>query len=248
MTGASDDRGDRDLGTAVRTYRYTDPTTADDRRRIRDARTKARERMREMCRDGTDAAQEIFRQEIGTNVRSVSPFLLSFVASQGETIGRMVDRIAPTPRWPRAPALSARPAIQFQRAREPYQQFMVSTAFGDRKVVRRRGFGHGMILMQSCDDWACLEVVDHSLEVEARIGPVKLETLFGVLRIELDHRLPDTLTAACVGRTAGEVVDHAALRGRDWRITAIEDPPSPSLGQTLVAETRHTPFRMPWAR
>jgi hypothetical protein len=47
---------------------------------------------------------------------------------------------------------------------------------------------------------------------------------------------------------AGEVVDHTALRGRDWRITAIEEPPSPALGQTLVVETGSTVFRMPWTR
>jgi hypothetical protein len=231
----------------ARKYRHTDPTTAADRCRIRDARIDARERLRGVRRDDASFLRRIFQEEIGKNVRSVSPFLLSFVASKGESIDLLVDRIAPAPRWPRAPALSSRPVVQFRRPREPYREFYVSTASGDRKVVRVRGFGHGMIFMHSGDDWACLEVVDHSLEIEVRIGPLKLETLFGVLRIELDHRLPDTLAAACLGRLAGEVVDHAALRGRDWRITAIEEPSS-FVGQTLVIETGSTAFRMPWTR
>ncbi len=232
----------------MRTYRHTDLTTAADRRRIRDARMEARGRLGEVRRDDAGSVREIFQDEIGKNVRSASHFLLSFVASQGESIDRLLALIAPAPRWPRAPALSFRPVAQFQRVREPYRQFVVSTSSGDRKAVRVRGFGHGTIFMKSGDDWACLDVVGHSLEIEARIGSVRFETLFGVLRIELDHRLPETLATACVGRTAGEVVDHAALRGRDWRITTIEDPPSPSLGQTLVVETGSTPFRMPWTR
>jgi hypothetical protein len=233
---------------AVRTYRHTDPTTATDRRRIREARIEARERVREVRRDDAGSLREIFRQEIGTNVRSASPFLLSLVASRGVSIDRLAERIEPAPRWPRAPALSARPAIRFRCAREPYRRFVVSTSDGDREAIRWRGFGHGTLFMQARDDWACLEVVDHSLELEARIGPVKFETLFGVLRIELDHRIPDTLAAASVGRAVGDVVDHPALRGRRWMIASVEEPPSSTLGQALVVETGSVSFRMPWMR
>lgn len=230
----------------MRTYRHTDPTTATDRRRIRDARAVARAALGAMSRDDEEQVRDVFRQEIGANVRSASPFLLSLVGSRGESIDRLVDQLRPAPRWPRSPALSARPAVQFRRVREPYRRFVIGTSTGDREVIRWRGFGHGTLFMQAGDDWACLEVVDHSLEVEARIGPVKLETLFGVLRVELDHPVPHTLAAACVGRSACEVVDHPALRGHHWRIEAVEEPPLPTLGQTLVIETGSVAFRMPW--
>ena len=232
----------------MRTYRHTDPTTATDRRRIRDARAVARTAFRATSRDDEEQVRELFRQEIGTDVRSASPFLLSFVASRGESVDRLLDRIRPAPRWPRSPALSARPAVQFRRAREPYRRFVIGTTTGDREVIRLRGFGHGALFTQAGDDWACLEVVDHSLEIEARIGPVKLETLFGVLRVELDHPVPETLAATCVGRSACEVVDHPALRYRHWRIEAVEESPSPTLGQTLVIETGSVAFRVPWMR
>lgn len=209
---------------------------------------EAREQAREVRRDDVGSLRDVFRGEIGTNVRSASPFLLSLVASQGESIDTLLYRIQPAPRWPRAPALRARPHIEFRRAREPYRRFMVCTSTGDREAVRLRGFGHGLLFMRSRDDWACLDVVDHSLEVEARIGPVKIETLFGVLRVELDHRIPDTLAAACVGRAICEVIDHPALRGRRWMIGAVEEPPSATLGQALVVETGSVPFRMPWMR
>lgn len=246
MNGRQNRVDDEDL--VVRTYRHTDPTTAIDRRRIREARMEVRARLRDVRRDDAGSRRDIFRREIGTNVRSVSPFLLSLVESQGESLAALLDRIEPAPRWPRAPALSARPHIQFRRAREPYRRFTISTSTGDREVIRLRGFGPGLLFMWSRDDWACLDVVDHSLEVEARIGPVKFDTLFGVLRIELDHRIPDSLAAACVGRSICEVVDHPALRGRHWMIGAVEEAPSPSLGQTLVVEAGSLAFRLPWVR
>lgn len=102
--------------------------------------------------------------------------------------------------------------------------------------------------MQSGEDWAHLEVANHSLEVEGRIGPVKFETLFGTLRIELDCRLPETLAAACVGRLVGDVIDQVSLRGHEWLVTGVEDSYLPHLGQTLVVATGSIAYRMPWAR
>lgn len=232
----------------IRTYRLTDPTTTSDRLRIREARAAARAAILEVSRDDEGAVRQIFRQEIGTNVRSASPFAQSLAASQGETVERLVERISPPSRWPRSPALSARAALQFGRPREPYRRFVIGTATGDREAIRLRGLGHATVFMQSRGDWASLEVVDHSLEVEARIGPVKFETLFGVLRIELDHPIPQALAMACVGRSLCEVVDHPALREHYWSITSIEEPPTPTLGQTLVVATGSVAFRMPWMR
>lgn len=220
----------------------------DDRGRIRNARLEARERLRETGRNGHGLIKAIFQREIGTNVRSASPFLLALLASHGEEIDVLVDRIVPAPRWPRSPALSKRPASLFRRAREPYREFVIGTPSGDKKVIRMRGFGHGLLFASSGDDWACLDVVDHSLEVEARIGSVRIETLFGVLRIELDFGIPEALAIACVGRPVGDVVAHAALCGRDWPLTGVEDTSSPFFGQTLIAETGSVPFRMPWMR
>ncbi|MET3762747.1 hypothetical protein [Sphingomonas sp. UYEF23] len=240
--------GPRELDSGARTYRHPDPTTVDDRGRIRNARIEARGRLRATKSDEHGLIKGIFQREIGTNVRSVSPFLLAFVASQGGEIDGLVDRIEPGPRWPRAPALSERPANLFRRAREPYREYVIGTPSGDRKTARMRSFGHGLLFASLGSDWACLDVVDHSLEIEARIGAVKIETLFGVLRIELDFGIPEALAIACVGRPVGDVVAHAALCGRDWPITGVEGSSSPIFGQTLIAETGSMPFRMPWMR
>lgn len=239
---------DRGSGISVRTYRLTDPATMSDRQRFREARAAARVAVREADRGDLGARRLAFRREVGTNVRSASPFLLSLVASAGGQVDRLLDRLDPGLHWPRYPALSSNPASRFQRLREPPRRFVIATPNGDREAVRRRGFGHTVPFIYSGRDWAFLEVVEHSLEVEARIGPARLETLFGVLRVELDDPLPDTVAAATIGRRIGDVVDHASLRGHPWPIVAVEDPPSPSFGQTLVVETGSVAFRIPWVR
>lgn len=235
-------------GISVRTYRLTDPATASDRRRFREARAVARTAIREADREDVGARRAAFRREVGTNVRSASPFLLSLAASVGEQVDRLLDRLDPGTHWPRYPTLSSNPASRFQRLREPPRRFVIATPNGDREAVWRRGFGHTVPFICSGRDWACLEVVEHSPEVEARIGSARLETLFGVMRIELDAALPDTIALAIVGRRIGEVIDHPSLRGRPWPIVAVEEPPSASSGQTLVVETGSVAFRMPWVR
>lgn len=247
VSGASGSTG-RAAGISVRTYRLTDPATASDRQRFREARAAARVALREAGRDDLGARRSAFRREVGTNVRSASPFLPSLVAWAGEKVDPLLDRLDPGLHWPRYPALSSNPASRFQRLREPPRRFVIATRNGDREAVRRRGFGHAVPFIYSRRDWACLEVVEHLLEVEARIGPARLETLFGVLRVELDAPLPNTIALAILGRRIGEVIDHRSLRGHPWPIVAVEEPPSPSSGQTLVVETGSVAFRMPWMR
>lgn len=93
-----------------------------------------------------------------------------------------------------------------------------------------------------------VHVVDHSIELIARIGRVYLFTLFGELRVELDDELPEVILSACIGWLIDEIVDHEALRGRGWRIVAVEESYPPLQGQTLVVATGSVPYRMPWAR
>ena len=223
----------------------SDPTTAADRRLMKAARAEARERVGEIRRGSGGTTLHAFQQEIGATVRSASPFLISLVASQGTSVDELVGRIEPADRWPRWPNLAR--SVRFRAARETYDHFEIWTASGWQLTVLRRGFGHRISFLRSGDDWEDLEIVNHSLELEGQIGMVKFETLFGTLRLRLDGRLPETLAMACVGRPVGDVIDHASLSGRDWRITEVDDSASP-LAQTLVIETGSTPYRVPWAR
>lgn len=189
--------------------------------------------------------RDAFQQEIGATVRSASPFLISLVASQGKSVDELVGRIGPGDQWPRWPSLTR--SVGFRAARETHEKFVISTASGWKPTIRLRGFGHRITFLRSGGDWADLEIVKHSLELEGQIGMVKFETLFGTLRLRLDGRLPETLAMACVGRPVEDVIDHASLRGRGWRVTEVDDSASP-LAQTLVVATGSTPYRAPWAR
>ncbi|WP_404373678.1 hypothetical protein AB5I39_08495 [Sphingomonas sp. MMS24-J45] len=222
----------------------TDPTTAADRRVMKVARAEARARVWGIRRGGSGSMRDAFQQEIAATVRSASPFLISLVASQGKSVDGVVARIEPADRWPRWPSLHKN--VRFRPARETHDQFEIWTASGWQPTVLLRGFGHRIAFLRSGDDWADLEIVNHSLEVEGQIGMVKFETLFGTLRVKLDDRLPETLAMACVGRPIGDVIDHASLRGRAWRVIEIDDSASP-LAQTLVVATGSQPYVMPWA-
>lgn len=90
-------------------------------------------------------------------------------------------------------------------------------------------------------------MADHSVELNARIGRVWLETRFGELRVELMDEIPGTIFTACVGRLIEEIVDHEALRGRGWRVVAIEEP-SLVGGQALIVAMGSVGYRMPWMR
>lgn len=225
-----------------------DPITAADRRRMQAARAEARLRVAEISRNGGGSPRDVFRREVGTTVRSASPFLLALVASLETSLNDVVDRIQPSPEWPRSPGVRRIAGTKFLPVDDWHGYGMVSTALGWTRAVRVRNFGHGLTFNRSGDDWARLEIVGHSLEVEARIGGPMFETLFGVLRITLERRLPETLAAGCVGRSIESVIEHAALCGRGWVITGIEEPVSPDSAQALIVATGSTAYRMPWAR
>jgi len=230
----------------VRNRGFADPTTTADRRLLRAARAEAREQVWEIRRGRGTTMRDAFQREIGATVRSASPFLVSLVASEGLSVDELVHRIEPSERWPRSPSLSRR--ADYQPVHDAHANYVIHTASGWQKAIRLRGLGHRISFMRSGDDWAHLEVVDHSLELEARIGRVKMETLFGTLRIHLDDPLPQTLAAACAGRLVEDIVDHVALRGRGWLITEVLDTESPLTGPTLVVATGSTAYRMPLLR
>lgn len=226
----------------------TDPITAADRRRLNAARAEARVRAGDIRRDGGGSLRDVFRQEVGTTVRSASPFLLSLVAAQGKSLDELVDRIEPSSGWPRSPGVAQITGTRFRPLEDEPHYRLMDTESGWTKAFRIRGIGHGFTFAHSGDDWGMLEIVGHSLEAEALIGGLSFDTLFGVLKITLERRLPETLAAGCVGRSIESVIEHAALCGRGWVITGIEEPVLPTLAQALIVATGSTAYRMPWAR
>lgn len=226
-----------------------DAPTDGDRRRIRNARREARARYREIDAERDAALVDAFRMELGAGVRSASPLLISMLAIEGLSLDDAVEAITPRHGWPARPRLSgsraAQPAhanlLRYYVAGRPSQfTRRPPTQITQRPLVSR-------MFDRAPDGYFQLNVVDHSLEIEARIGPVLIETRFGELSVELDFELPATVFAASVGRLLEEIVDHQAWRGRGWRISATAEEEYP-LGPRLIVVTGSADYRMPWVR
>lgn len=244
MTGKRRARGARKGGSSM-----LDAPTVADHRRIRNARREARASCREIEAARDVAVDEAFRAELGATVRSASPLLIALLAKEGLDLDEAVALLQPLSGWPARPRLSGPKTAQsvhthllryYSHPRPSLFSTRPPTQISQEPLLARtfyRADGKSLTLL----------VVDHSLEVEARIGPVSVETRFGELSIQFDRDLPATVFVACLGRLVEEIVDHESWRGRGWRIAATEEADYP-WGQRLFAATGAVPYRMPWAR
>lgn len=212
-----------------------------DARRMRAARGKARRAIIEAEARYVMSSTEAFRYEIGATVQSASPFLIVLLASDGMLLDDVVEMFEPGCGWPRRPRLSLR------------GNAWLAGKHALRHVAA--GLGHYVwpdtLLMHGCSvdlsgyTSANVRIISHSVEVRVRLRTVTFDTCFGLLRIELGRRLPETLAIACVGRLVEEIVDHSSLRGSGWKVAAVE----PSInGSVLVVDTGSVDYKLPWAR
>lgn len=216
----------------------SDAPTDDDRRRIRKARRQARARYAEIEAAREAQAAAVFRAELDAVVRSASPLLISLLAVDGLTLDEAVALIEPGQPWPRQPRLSGR------SFGHPARNHLLRYYLAGMPRGRLAEPSHEHTFHRAEGDYLTMKVVDHSLELEAKIAPVWLETRFGELRVQLDDALPETIATACVGRLLEEIVDHKAWRGRGWRIIDIEEPVAAYFGQTLVVAAVSVPYRI----
>lgn len=218
-----------------------DPPTLADHRRLRRARRVARSRL--LGSDPTDADLRfaVFREEFGAVIRSASPLVLLMLAPQGMTLDEAVERMVPVGGWPIYPSLTGR----FSHSLNSALPLRSSRTRLRRQLTEPRY--HGLKIIDTGHDYVLLSVVDHSLDLNATIGPIFLQTRFGELCVEFVHAIPDALLAGCAGRRVGDVVDHEAWRGRDWMIAAV-GPADLLIGRTLYCATGTIDYRVPWVR
>ena len=225
-----------------------DVPTDRDRRRQKIARARAHRQVAAIEEARQSALQSVFREELARVVRSASPLLIGFLAVEGLTLDDAVLQVEPQRGWPRLPRLKGVRVANHKIGRHLVRHITAGLVRKSQGIRQRLDARQGYIVDRAEDDWLRLEFAEHSLEMSARIGPVRFQTRFGELRIELDGALPDTLAIGCVGRLIEEVVDHAALRGRGWRIAAVEDAEPIWVGQVIVVVTGSVPYRLPGAR
>ncbi|WP_162233319.1 hypothetical protein, partial [Sphingomonas sp. Leaf33] len=189
-----------------------------------------------------------FRAEIAAAVRSTSPFLSTLLEANGSTLDQASFLIKPAPGWPLRPRMSGNSLLGLGGGRHFFRNYLASLASGGGVKPPVRGDSHGYSFFLNEGGWARVQIVGHSLEIDAEIGPLRFETRFGALRIELDRGLPETLAVACIGRPVDEVIDHESLRGHGWRIIEVDPEHPPYFRQTLVIATGSVGYRMPWWR
>lgn len=186
-----------------------------------------------------------FWVEMRATIRSVSPFLQALLKSEGLSLNEVVAGIEPVPGWPRRPRLSAGGVAGPETRRHMFRYYLATLRTKNAQLHSIRDNAHGQTIIMANGAEARVQMIGHAIEVDLAIGETRLETRFGTLRIELEHALPDTLAAGIVGRRVDDVLDHPALRGRDWFISAVEDAAYPFVGQMLVVETGNSPYRVP---
>lgn len=240
MSGGSDPAR-RDDPAEVGRRGIPDLPTVADHRRQRSARRQARLRVAriEALRDA--ALLATFRSELSATVRSASPLLVSLLAMDGLTLDDAVSLLRPQEGWPRRPRLSGKPS-----GRSPRSHWARRPVLGRPSTQLSQTPSHEHEFNRADGGYLRVQVMDHSIELVARIERAFLFTRFGELRVELDDELPAVILSACPGRQIDEVVDHEALRGRGWRIVGVEQGYPPIQGQTLIVATGSVPYRMPW--
>lgn len=218
----------------------SDAPTRSDRQRIQHGRREARLLCARADADRAARQSAALRIEIGAAVRSASPLLIALLATRGLTLDDAVALIQPALFWPRRSTKSGPPFGSTIR-NTLWRYYMTTTPPHQARSSR-----HAHTFHDANGNYVRVQVVDHSLEVEAKIAPVWLETRFGELRIQLDDALPETLATACLGRLIDEIVDHAAWRGKGWRIVGVEKPVTRYFGQTLIVATGSVPYQVTW--
>lgn len=239
MTGKRQSVAFGDVDPATRSA-MSDAPTDGDRLRIRLARRLARALYAEVEASRDAKLLAALRIEVGATVRSASPVLIALLATQDMTLDQAVALIQPARFWPRRPT----PSNQLCRytIRNPLWRYYMTNSPRHQPPLPR----HAYTVHCANGDYVSIQVVDHSLEVEAKIGLVCLETRFGELRVQLDEALPETIAIACVGRLIEKIVDHQAWYGRGWRIIGVEEPVTSYFGQTLIVAAGSVPYHITW--
>lgn len=191
-----------------------------------------------------DAMLAAFRQEIAATVRSVSPLLDSLVASLGTSVDDLVPSLRPVPGWPDWPRLPVSGAQQTSVA-----GVAPGTASEAAWRARTTAFGpeicHSLTIQPSYDERLMIHVVDHSLEVAAWLGSIRLRSLFGAFRMAVPRADWQAPYPPHVGDRLEDLVTQPALRGRGWTVAAVDRQGS-SRDYRLSVRTGSRAYSLPW--
>lgn len=164
-----------------------------------------------------------FRAYLGATVCSMSTIVPDVLAMAGSDVVSALHRIRPGHLWPAHTSsrrtVGRRQPLRPTRGRYSAPKFADPSAFAYLPPLR---VGDAIISEGALGDWIEVSISGDSLEVVLRSDGYELSTLAGTAHLKLMDALPDTVTAACVGRPVAEVVDHPLLRSVDFVIADVE--------------------------
>lgn len=190
----------------------------------------------------------IYRMRLQAEIRSVSPLARDLADAHGVGLGGVVDLLRSYPELQRCAELqpAGRPKLHpggtHPSSRSRLKPFMrpsdlhVSRAVSSKGIVLDGYSGRGQLGFM---------VARGDLIAAGWLGECWFRTERERAHIVLRADVPDTLIAAAVGRSIGEIVAHPIFEGRDYpivRAVRVEEGPA-------VAFTFHTGkvvFELPW--
>ncbi|WP_242121941.1 hypothetical protein [Sphingomonas lacusdianchii] len=193
--------------------------------------------------DVDDRLQRIFRDHVGATVRTVSPLVLDACEAEGLDLDEAVEGVRYDDyryAWSGGPASMrglASPPARSATSGMPTRIELLSRFRRCGVVVRGRDDPLGALGFRI--GAACLEI-------SMLTSGARMVSSNGGLYLTLDGPVPETLRMAAPGRCIDDLVEHALLSGRGYRVLSVSED---HRGRTLiVAWAAPVPWSMPWAR
>lgn len=207
-----------------------DGRDADDVRRCEEAGRTARSE--KMMVDQLVAKMRLasFRTYLCATVWTKSAIAPDVLGLAGCDAASALQRIRPCQRWPESTQPQPSGRALFIRTNQKV---------GFSNAAQRH---RDAVIADGLKDWIEAAIVGCSLEGVFRSSGFELSTRDGCARLKLKS-LPDTILAACLGRSLDEVVDHPLLRDRGYVITRTNQLASEPMLEFDVGRLR---LEMPW--
>lgn len=185
-----------------------------------------------------------FRNYLSATVCYMSTIVPDVLTTAGCDVASALQRIRPGHLWPEKTSarrtLSRRQAPRHTRGRYSAPSFADPGAFANLPPLL---IGDAIISDGASGDWIEVSIFGDALEIVLRSDGYKLSTHAGIAHLKLANALPDTVAAACVGRSVADVVDHPLLRSVDF---VIEDAAQVAGATMLSFVVGQVSLDLPW--
>jgi hypothetical protein len=164
----------------------------------------------------------LFRHHLGTTVVRVSPLLLDLAPMEGISLSEAVVHLRPPQDWPWR-ELDEMSSMQIGRSMRT-RQLLRSTLRDDVRRFARVFSPPGVVIRDVTHARGRFAICPSGkvLGFTASMGPAVVSAFGSGAKLKLPEMLPATLMNGMPGRLLGDLFDHPALVGRDYKVTRVE--------------------------